>query len=150
MHLQNFRKSEFREWYDLISPRLTTMLDILRYQTVLVVEISSHPDSIGRSLGPDKDTCHNVDRWSWVLAVDCFVGKNTSYRDAKMIINVAKSIGFTGIGIYPYWTNNYGHRQCGFHFDVRPSRNMGDPASWGFFEGEFTSTENALAELTKL
>lgn len=150
MHLQNFKKSEFREWYNQMSPRLTTMLDILRHQTGLVIEISGHPDALGRNMGPDAKTCHNVDKWGWVLAVDCFVGKNTTYRDAKMIFNTAKAIGFTGIGIYPFWTNNQGHRQCGFHFDVRPTEKMGDPASWGKIGDGWVSAEEALRQLVNL
>jgi hypothetical protein len=144
--MQYFKGSEFREWAGLMSPRLTTMLDILRYQLGLVIEISGHPDSLGRKDG-DSESEHNVDRWGEVLAVDCFVGKNTSYRDARKIINTAKAVGFTGIGVYPFWTNNQGEKQCGFHFGVRPTRNMGDPATWGYFEGRFTSMENALKEL---
>ena len=150
MHLQNFKNSEFREWHDQMSPRLTTMLDILWHQTGLEIEISGHHHALGRNMGPDAKTCHNVDKWGWVLAVDCFVGKNTTYRDAKMIFNVAKSIGFTGIGIYPFWTNNQGHRQCGFHFDVRPDRQMGDPAQWGKIGEGWVSAEEALRQLVNL
>jgi hypothetical protein len=147
MHLQNFAEKEFREWYDRMSPRLLTMLDILRYQLGLVIEISGNDLALGRLLPEDKESEHNINHWHEVLAVDCFVGKNTSYRDARKIINTAKAVGFTGIGVYPFWTNNQGVKQCGFHFGVRPTRNMGDPATWGYFEGRFTSMENALKEL---
>lgn len=148
-NMQYFNTSEFREWYDLMSPRLLTLLDVLRHQLGLVIEISGHHYALGRNLG-ESESCHNVDKWGEVLAVDCFVGKNTSYREAKRIVNTAKSIGFTGIGVYPYWANNDGNRQCGFHFDVRPTRNMGDPAMWGYFDGKFKSIDDALAELTKV
>lgn len=133
-----------------MSPRLLTLLDVLRHQLGLVIEISGSPEALGRKLGASSESCHNIDKWGEVLAVDCFVGNNTTYRDAKKIVNTAKAIGFTGIGVYPYWTNNKGQRQCGFHFDVRPTSNMGDPAMWGYFDGKFKSIDDALAELTKL
>jgi hypothetical protein len=144
MHLQNFSEKEFREWYGEMSPRLLTMLDILRYQIGLVIEISGNDSALGRKLPEDKESEHNINHWGEVLAVDCFVGKNTTQRDARKIISTAKAIGFTGIGVYPFWTNNKGVKQCGFHFGVRPTRKMGDPATWGYYEGEFTSMENAL------
>ncbi len=147
--MQYFNEKEFKNWSGLMSPRLLTMLDVLRHQLGLVISISNHPDALGRKLGA-SESAHNVDKWGEVLAVDCFVGNNTTYRDAKRIVNTAKGIGFTGIGVYPYWTNNQGQRQCGFHFDVRPTRKMGDPATWGFFGGKFKSLDDALAELTKL
>jgi hypothetical protein len=147
MHLQYFTEKEFREWYDRMSPRLLTMLDILRYQLGLVIEISGSDMALGREQDPAKESEHNINHWGEVLAVDCFVGKNTTQLDAIKIISTAKAIGFTGIGVYPFWTNNQGVKQCGFHFGVRPTRKMGDPATWGYFEGEFITMKNALHEL---
>ena len=81
---------------------------------------------------------------SSVLAVDCFVSGVYGRAQVENVVHEAKKLGFTGIGIYPGWNNNKGEKQCGFHLGVRPTRKMGDPATWGYMNGEFVSLMKAL------
>jgi hypothetical protein len=145
-HLQHFSLSEFREWSGDMSPRLVVMLDVLRHMLGSPIEISAHPDALGRKLGL-SESAHNVDFWGEVLAVDCFV-RGVYYRaQAAAVVEAAKIVGFTGIGIYPYWKNNKGETQAGFHFDVRPTRKMGMPATWAYYDGKSVSIEHGLNKL---
>lgn len=147
MHLQNFKKSEFREWWPQMSPRLLTLLDVLRYRLNVPITISASPQALGRNLGPDAQTAHNVDKWGAVLAVDCFVAGVDDQPAANFVLKTAIELGFTGIGFYPDWTNNQDQIQSGWHFDVRPNRKMGSPATWGKVNGEWCSIEHAILTL---
>lgn len=144
MRLDNFTPQEFREWWPMMSPRLLTMLDVLRFRLSRGITISPHPRSLGRRLGPDSHSEHNVDHWGEVLAVDCFIDNVTTEAQARQIVERATKLGFTGIGVYPEWTNSRGEQQVGFHLGVRPNRDMGNPASWGWLGGKMVSMETAL------
>lgn len=145
--LYHFSASEFREWWPLMSPRLLTMLDLLRFRLGRGIEISPHPRALGRRLGPGKMSEHNVDEWGEVLAVDAFVSGINSPELARVVTVEATRLGFTGIGVYPEWTNPDGVRQVGFHLGVRPNRQMGAPATWGYVGGEMVSMKAALAAI---
>jgi hypothetical protein len=43
---------------------------------------------------------------------------------------IASKYCWTGIGIYPYWTNEIGKRMPGVHVDTRPMRRFGWRATW--------------------
>lgn len=143
MKLYYFDEKEFREWFPFMSPRLLVMLDIFRHLIESPIHISKNEDSLGRHDG-ESESAHNVDKWSEVLAIDCFVERAKTKADVLNVIEIATMLGFTGIGIYPYWTNNNGEKQCGFHFDVRPSRHPNNPASWGRVNGKRVSLHEAL------
>ena len=147
MHLQHFKQSEFREWWQNMSPRLLVLLDVLRYRLDVPITISASPQALGRKLGPDAQTAHNVDKWGAVLAVDCFVAGVEDQMGARFALKTAKELGFTGIGFYPGWINNAGETQPGWHFDVRHNRKMGTPATWGKVNGEWCSIEHAILAL---
>jgi hypothetical protein len=145
--LYYFDKGEFGQWQDKMSCRLLVMLDVFRHLIDSPVSISDHPSSLGRYLGKNSQSAHNVDVWGEVLAVDCFVDNAKTSRSVQDIVDCAIMLGFTGIGIYPEWVNNNGELQCGFHLDIRPTRKPGDPAKWGYVGGKFTDIKTALAAL---
>lgn len=144
MHLENFKEGEFREWWHKMSPRLLTMIDLLRYRLGSGIEISKAHGAIGRELGPDKQSEHNVDLWGEVLAVDCFVSGVYYREQAEAVVDEAIKLGFTGIGVYPGWRNNKGIEQVGFHLGVRPTRKMGSPSTWGYIGKKEVSLMNAI------
>lgn len=127
-----------------MAPRLLILLDVLRFRLRSEIHISGNEAALGRELGPLSQSEHNVDVWGEVLAVDCFVSGVYFQEQAEAVVAEATQLGFTGIGIYPDWKNNTGERQVGFHLGVRPTKRMGDPATWGFKNDEFVSLMAAL------
>ena len=73
IYAQHFSAEEFREWSDDMSPRLVTMLDVLRFRLGRPIAISASEYALGRNLGRGQMSEHNIDEWGEVLAVDCFV-----------------------------------------------------------------------------
>lgn len=147
MNAQHFTSEEFREWADDMSPRLVTMMDVLRFMCGHPIEISASPYALGRELGRDSQSTHNVGHWGEVLAADFFVA-GVHYREqAEGIVDLMRKIGFTGIGVYTDTRNNRGQAQVMFHGDVRPTAQMGDPASWGRVKREYCSLMKAIQSL---
>ena len=72
-YTEHFTPEEFRDWADDMSPRLVTMIDVLRHMIGSAIVISPHPDSLGRELGRNSESAHNIDRWGEVLAADWFI-----------------------------------------------------------------------------
>ena len=72
-YAQHFSQEEFREWAEDMSPRLVTMLDVLRFRLGSAIAISASEYALGRNLGRGKMSDHNIDEWGEVLAVDCFI-----------------------------------------------------------------------------
>lgn len=144
---QYFRQEEFREWADAMSPRLITMLDILRFRLGSAIEISASKQALGRELGVSELSEHNVDHWGEVLAVDCFISGVYSRAQAEAVAHEAEGIGFTGIGAYSDTHNNRGEGQVMFHLGVRPNELMGSPATWGRVKGEYTSLIAAIQSI---
>lgn len=147
MNAQHFSQPELREWADDMSPRLVTMMDVLRFMSGHPIEISLSPHALGRELGRNAESAHNIDHWGEVLAMDGFVSGVYYREQAEGIVDLARKIGFTGIGVYTDTRNNRGEDQVMFHFDVRPTRNMGDPATWGRVGGKYTSLIAAIQSL---
>ena len=128
-NLKHFKKSEFRGW--AMSPLLLAMLDELRDTTGVSISISPVDGAIGRHAGEDSKSSHNVDvqPYNEVRAVDIFPrikGKPLTTHQAQEFFKAAKNLGFTGIGVYPFWKP-----VPGFHLDVRRGKDAGDPATWG-------------------
>ena len=63
IYAQHFSAEEFREWSDDMSPRLVTMLDVLRFKLGGPIEISLSEYALGRELGVGKMSEHNIDHW---------------------------------------------------------------------------------------
>ena len=147
IYAQHFSSEEFREWADDMSPRLITMLDVLRFKLGSPIEISLSEYALGRNLGRNELSEHNIDEWGEVLAVDCFISGVYSRQQAEGVAHEATAIGFTGIGVYSDTRNNQGQEQVMFHLGVRPNEDMGSPATWGRISGKYTSLIAAIQSL---
>ena len=147
IYAQHFSSEEFREWADDMSARLVTMLDVLRFKLGSPIEISLSEYALGRELGRNELSEHNIDHWGEVLAVDCFIGGVYNRAQAEAVVYEAEGIGFTGIGVYSDTQNNYGEEQVMFHLGVRPNEDMGAPATWGRISGKYTSLIAAVQSL---
>ena len=147
IYAQHFEAEEFREWSDDMSPRLVTMLDVLRFKLGSPIEISLSEYALGRNLGRNELSEHNIDEWGEVLAVDCFVSGVYNRAQAEAVAHEATAIGFTGIGVYSDTHNNQGDDQVMFHLGVRPNEDMGSPATWGRISGKYTSLIAAVQSL---
>lgn len=147
VNLQYFDAAEFGEWFECMSIRQLIMLDIFRHSIGSRVFISNAYGALGRRLGPDSQSAHNVDVWGEVLASDVFVDHIYNRVPASGAIDLAERLGFTGIGLYTDTRNNEGKQQPMFHLDVRPTKKMGFPALWGRVNGEYCSIEKALHSL---
>jgi len=147
IYAQYFSSEEFREWADDISPRLVTMLDVLRFRLGSAIETSNSKYALGRELGRDDLSEHNIDHWRSVLAVDCFISGAYNRVQAEAVVYEAEGIGFTGIGVYSDTHNNKGEEQVMFHLGVRPNELMGAPATWGRVDHDYTSLIAAIQSL---
>ena len=147
IYAQHFSAEEFRAWADDMSPRLVTMLDILRFRLGSPIAVSGSEYALGRNLGRGKMSEHNIDEWGEVLAVDCFIGGVYNRIQAEAVAHEAEAIGFTGIGVYSDTRNNQGQEQVMFHLGVRPNEDMGSPATWGRISGKYTSLIAAVQSL---
>ena len=147
IYAQHFSAEEFRDWADDMSPRLVTMLDILRFRLGSPIAVSGSEYALGRNLGRGKMSEHNIDEWGEVLAVDCFIGGVYNRIQAEAVAHEAEAIGFTGIGVYSDTRNNQGQEQVMFHLGVRPNEDMGSPATWGRISGKYTSLIAAVQSL---
>jgi len=147
IYAQHFSAEEFRDWADDMSPRLVTMLDVLRFKLGSPIAVSASEYALGRNLGRGKMSEHNVDEWGEVLAVDCFISGVYNRAQVEAVVYEATGIGFTGIGVYSDTTNNQGEEQVMFHLGVRPNELMGSPATWGRISGKYTSLIAAVQSL---
>lgn len=126
MKLEYFSDTEFHGYFELISPRLLVLLDLFRFRWGGPVDISPAPGAVGRYVGPDKGSDHNIDKWGEVRAVDVMPRGLATVYDMRRAVELARDCGFTAIGIYPHWRPS-----AGLHLGVREGRKMGEPAMWG-------------------
>jgi len=150
IYAQHFTQEEFREWAEDMSPRLVTMLDVLRFKLGSAIEISGSEYALGRNLGLGYLSEHNIDYWYEVLAVDCFIRGIYNQLQVEAVVSIATGIGFTGIGVYSDTSNNYGEEQVMFHFGVRPNELMGAPATWGRVDHDYTTLMAAIQSLNEV
>lgn len=113
IELQHFDKSEFRGWYDLMDEELLLKLDELRDRLGSPISISPAEGAIGRRMGSQKRSYHNLDFHQYVKAIDVMPATD----DLTKVFRLAKAVGFGGIGIYPHWKPRHG-----LHLDVRPKQ----------------------------
>ena len=147
IYAQHFSAEEFRDWADDMSPRLVTMLDVLRFKLGSPIAVSASEYALGRNLGRNELSEHNIDEWGEVLAVDCFVSGVYNRAQAEAVVYEAEGIGFTGIGVYSDTRNNQGQEQVMFHLGVRPNEFMGSPATWGRVNHDYTTLMAAIQSL---
>lgn len=119
-----FSRQEFGEWASDMDVALLVLLDSFRALLGRPVHLSRHPMAIGRRGGTNSQ--HDVDTWGVVRAVDTMPEGVRTPEELRHAMNVARTVGFTGIGVYPDW-----HPSPGLHLDVRRSHRPGAPAMWG-------------------
>ena len=147
IYAQHFSAEEFREWSDDMSARLVTMLDVLRFRLGSAIAVSASEYALGRELGRNELSEHNIDEWGEVLAVDCFISGVYNRAQVEAVVYEATGIGFTGIGVYSDTHNNQGDDQVMFHLGVRPNELMGAPATWGRVNHDYTTLMAAIQSL---
>lgn len=114
------------QWIDRVDRRLLVMLDLLRFKWGKPINVSSHPDAVGRYKGSSLSQ-HNIAQWGNVRAVDIIPNGIRTYDDAYSFYMLAIELGFTGVGFYPDWEPS-----PGFHVDVRYDVQPGYPVTWGY------------------
>lgn len=142
--MRNFKPAEFREWWSLMDPRLLGVLDRFRDDWGARVDISPHSDALGRRLGPDSNSQHNVNVWRTVRAADIFP-QGLSEDEFPRAYDCAKSAGATGIGFY---TDT--HPGPMMHLDVRRSHTPDRPATWSRIKGRYLGLSHAMPEGWKI
>ncbi len=146
MTLKHFSPDEFGQWWPLMNQQLLQKLDAFRERWGAPVVVSPAEGGIGRHLGEFGTSQHNVDAWGEVRAVDVFPmiplpggGHRymTSAEERQRAFEVARAVGFTGIGLYT-------DTQPGdmLHVDVRPT---GDLATWSRINGDYLGIGRVLA-----
>ena len=126
---------------------MVTMLDVLRFRLGSAIAVSASEYALGREIGRNELSEHNIDHWGEVLAVDCFISGVYNRAQVEAVVYEAEGIGFTGIGVYSDTHNNQGDDQVMFHLGVRPNELMGSPATWGRISGKYTSLIAAVQSL---
>lgn len=148
-YLQYFKPEEYGIWWDRMSVRQMLLLDVFRHMVGSRVFISAAEGALGRELGPESESTHNVDYWGEVLASDVFVDHVFNRIPVAGLVDTATRIGFTGIGVYTDTRNNQGKPQPMLHLDSRPTRKMGQPAIWGRVAGQYCSIEKAINSIPR-
>ena len=123
-----------------MSPHLLNVLDNFREDWGDRVFISTHPQALGRRLGPNSHSQHNVDLWGQVRAADLFPDGMNTPDDFARAYECAKSAGASGVGIYTDTTSPM------IHLDVRQSTTPDNPAKWSRVRGEYLGIEEVMPE----
>ena len=131
--LRYFSASEFGAYWPLMNVELLAKLDAFRQALGYPVAISQAPGAIGRPIigggqaesGAEK-SWHNYALHGEIMAIDVhpLPPGGATADERQRWYNVAKQVGFTGIGIYPDWN------RPGMHLDVRTDRTASNPATW--------------------
>lgn len=122
-----FQPNEFQGWYDRLDKLLLPKLNAFRREWGAPVRISPASGAVGRNIGSSSSQ-HNFDRWGEVRAVDIMPTGENTVENRRRAFEIAKRVGFTGIGVYPKWSP-----QWGLHVDVRRDKEEGRPATWSAF-----------------
>ena len=142
--LRYFNESEFAGWFDKMNPDLLKKLDEFRHRWGFPVTISPHADAVGRE-DPTSRSQHNYSLWGEVRAIDVFPrnsigGYINSAAERKRALQIAKDIGFTGVGLYT--DTKPGNM---IHLDVRNNRSPRSPALWSRVAGQYRNINEVLA-----
>ena len=105
MHLRHFKLSEFGAALPFLSVGLLQKLDEFRERLGRPVMISPAPGALIR-FGKGDESQHTYGRAGDIMLPDG--------PDLETAYNVAKAVGFTGIGVYPDWKP-----YPGLHLDTR-------------------------------
>lgn len=131
--LKHFVENEFideseENWFNRMSLKQLALLDQLREETGYTILIKKTVGAIGRNSGGTSQHVCSSNKWKEVRATDVSVftsgGKPLNRLQADNFVKSAKRVGFTGIGVYPFWGTP------GFHLDTRWNKPAGSPAQW--------------------
>lgn len=128
--LKYFDPKEFGAWYTFINNDLLIKLDAFREKWGRPVIVSQASGAIGRHAG-DSGSQHNIDLLGETRAIDVFPQGMDNLSERRRALEVAKSVGFTGIGIY---TDTKPSNLL--HVDVRKTDKV---ALWARVGGEYVS-----------
>ena len=134
--LKYFKASEFGLWYPMMNNDLLMKLDKFRELWGDIVVISPVVGGLGRHGGEDNTSQHNVDKWGEVLAVDVFPTGMDNISERRRAFAIAKSVGFTGIGLY---TDTKPSNLL--HVDVRKADKL---ATWARVNGEYVGINQVV------
>lgn len=144
--MNHYEPWEFNGWYDQLSAAQKRALDIARHKWGKPIHVSNADGAVGRHLGPEDTSQHNVDRWGEVRATDIVPEGIATKADAERFVQVLIDSGFQGVGFYPHWNQG-----PGFHADTRVNVEEHYVAKWGRLdnreEPEYVSIAKALAEM---
>lgn len=129
--MRYFKPSEFGNDWPVIAPALKDCLDAFRADWGAPVRISPRKGALGRRLGPEEMSGHNIDRWGTVMAADVFPAGMDTPDDMARAVSCAKTAGATGVGLY---TDTSPSKMM--HLDVRPDRTPDNPRYWSRVEVE--------------
>lgn len=133
--LRYFSAGEFGVFYPLINSDLLIKLDEFRHRWGRPVVVSPVAGAIVRH-GGDSHSQHNIDRWGETRAVDVFPDGMDTVSERKRAYQIARDVGFTGIGIY---TDTVPSNLL--HVDVRPG---GYVATWSRVGGQYLEIGEVL------
>lgn len=92
-------------------------LDEYRDRLGMVVSVSPAPGALGRETG-SKTSQHYFDGTRYLRVADVMPHKKggiaLDHGEMLYAVELAREVGFTGIGLYPYW-----HPFPGLHLDMR-------------------------------
>lgn len=130
------------DWWPRMNPSLLVRVDVFRHLWRQPVEVSGHPNALGRHSG-DSTSDHNVDRHGSVNGMDLFPRGLRTRADGLRALECAKRAGLSSFGIYPHWSSP------GIHLGVR--RPAHPFATWGAIRRNgvqtYVSLEEALRHL---
>ena len=134
--LRYFTPAEFGVAYPLINSDLLVKLDEFRHRWGRPVRVSPVAGAIVRHAG-DSSSQHNVDRWGETRAIDVFPAGMDSLDERQRAYQIAREVGFTGIGIY---TDTKPSNLL--HVDVRPGDRV---ATWGRVDFKYVGISEVVA-----
>lgn len=131
IELRHFGAHEFQGQIELVRVETLLCVDEFRDQWGRKVRISPAHGAVARFAGPRSRSQHNVDRWGETRGLDVFPDRMNTRADIERAIDIARAVGFSGIGIYPEWSPS-----PGLHLDCRPDRTPARAAMWGAIEDD--------------
>lgn len=141
--LNYFEPYEFGEWWEYMDETFLLQLDEFRRNWKGPVQISPHPDALGRELG-DSMSMHNIERWGVLKAADVF----PMYLERVNGISRLRYISTTQQRIRAYEAAIYsGFNGIGIYTDTRPGDMLhldtreGQLATWSRVNGQYLGVD---------
>ncbi|AJD48281.1 hypothetical protein S7S_09345 [Isoalcanivorax pacificus W11-5] len=138
LNLKYFSQAEFGAYWPMMNIGLLKKLDAFRAALGYPVAISPAAGAIGRPIiGSDgqlgeaessaEKSWHNYLLHGEIMAIDVMPVPpgGATPAERQRWVDVARQVGFTGIGVYPHW-----RPRPGLHLDVRTDRTPDNPATW--------------------